>query len=62
MIIRERFRGQGLGKWLMQCICNHPEIKSLRQLLWTGDADNFYRKSGFEKMTTLKFMTRNWIM
>ncbi len=26
------------------------------------NADNFYRKNGFEKMPTLKFMARNWIM
>ena len=62
MIIKEDFRGQGLGKWLMQCICDHPEVSPLRQLLWTGDADSFYRKAGFEEMSTLKFMARNWNM
>ncbi len=62
MIIREDFRGQGLGKWLMQCICDHPEVKSLRQVLWTGDADTFYQKGGFEEMSQLKFMARNWKM
>ena len=62
MIIREDFRGQGLGKWLMQCICDHPEVASLRQVLWTGDADNFYRKGGFEEMSKLKFMARKWKM
>jgi len=62
MIIRKHFRGQGLGKWLMQCICDHPQIAPLRQLLWTGDADNFYRKNGFEEMPALKFMARNWAM
>ena len=59
MIIREDFRGQGLGKWLMQCICDHPEVASLRQVLWTVDADNFYRKGGFEEMSKLTFMARN---
>ena len=62
MIIREDFRSQGLGKWLMQCICDHPEVASLRQVLWTGDADNFYRKGGFEEMSKLKFMARKWKM
>jgi predicted N-acetyltransferase YhbS len=62
MIIREEFRGQGLGKWLMQCICDHPEIKPLRQALWTGDADDFYRQTGFKKVSKLKFMARNWVM
>jgi len=62
MIISDNFRGQGLGKWLMECICDHPAIRHLRQLLWTGDADSFYRKSGFEEMPGLKFMARNWVM
>lgn len=59
MVIREDFRGQGLGKWLMQCICDHPEVAPLRQVLWTVDADNFYRKGGFEEMSKLTFMARN---
>jgi len=62
MIIREEFRGQGLGKWLMECMGDHPEVKPLRQVLWTGDADDFYRQAGFEEMSNLKFMVRNWKM
>jgi N-acetylglutamate synthase-like GNAT family acetyltransferase len=62
MIIREDFRGQGLGKWLMQCIDEHPEVSPLRQVLWTVDADDFYRQSGFEEMSKLKFMARSWKM
>lgn len=60
MIIKEDFRGQGLGKWLMQCVCDHPEIKPLRQVLWTSNADRFYRKVNFKKMSALTFMARNW--
>jgi N-acetylglutamate synthase-like GNAT family acetyltransferase len=62
MIIRENFRGQGLGKWLMTCMFEHPEIAPLRKILWTTDADNFYRKLGFRKMSKLKFMARSWKM
>lgn len=62
MIVREDFKGQGLGQWLMQCICDHSEVTQLRQVLWTSDADNFYRKGGFEEMSKLKFMARNWKM
>ena len=62
MIIREDFRGQGLGKWLVQCIGEHPEVVPLRQVLWTVDADEFYRQSGFEEMSKLKFMARSWKM
>ena len=62
MIIMEDFRGQALGQWLVQCICEHPEVSLLRQVLWTGDADSFYRKGGFEVMSELMFMGRNWKM
>ena len=62
MIIRGEFRGQGLGKWLVKCICEHPKVTPLRQVLWTGDADDFYRQTGFEEMSKLKLMARNWIM
>ncbi len=62
MIIREDFRGQGLGKWLIQCVCDHPEVTPLRQVLWTGDADSFYQNGGFQEMSKLKFMARNWKM
>ena len=62
MMIREDFRGQGLGKWLVQCIGEHPEVVPLRQVLWTVDADDFYRQSGFEEMSKLKFMARSWKM
>jgi len=62
MMIREDFRGQGLGKWLVQCIGEHPEVVPLRQVLWTVDADEFYRQSGFEEMSKLKFMARSWKM
>lgn len=62
MIIQEKFRGQGMGKWLLRCICDHPGVEPLRQVLWTGGGDGFYRKTGFEEMSKLKFMARNWEM
>lgn len=63
MIIEKAYRGQGLGKWLLTCICNnHPEIKHLRQVLWTGSAEDFYQQAGFKEMQNLMFMSRNWKM
>jgi len=40
----------------------HPEVSALRQVLWTADADDFYRQSGFKEMSKLKFMARSWKM
>ncbi len=62
MILEKDFRGQGLGRWMMHCLGEHHEIKDLRQVLWTSDAERFYRKQGFADMSNLKFMARNWNM
>jgi GNAT superfamily N-acetyltransferase len=41
-------RGQGLAKWLLECIMAHPELQGLRRwLLVTRDAHGLYQKSGF---------------
>lgn len=53
VIIREEFRGRGLGKWLMECITGHPEIKNTRQLLATKDAHDLYKKYGFKIMEVM---------
>src|SRR5215472_6349935 len=46
--ILEDFRGQGLSKWLMQVIADHPELQGLRRwTLLTRDAHELYRKTGF---------------
>jgi N-acetylglutamate synthase-like GNAT family acetyltransferase len=46
--ILEDYRGQGLCKWLMQVIADHPELQGLRRwTLLTRDAHELYRKTGF---------------
>lgn len=46
--ILEDFRGQGLSKWLMQVVADHPELQGLRRwTLLTRDAHELYRKTGF---------------
>jgi GNAT superfamily N-acetyltransferase len=48
--ILEDYRGQGLSKWLMQVIADHPELQGLRRWsLVTRDAHELYRKTGFTK-------------
>ncbi len=40
-------RGHGLGKWLIQCIMEYPEVKSLRRIILSSrDAQEFYTKAG----------------
>jgi len=48
VFIVEKYRGQGLSKWLMQVIADHPELQGLRRwTLLTRDAHELYRKTGF---------------
>jgi len=43
--------GQGLGKWLMDCIMRHPLLKGLRRWsLITRDAHGLYEQFGFTRL------------
>lgn len=51
VFVLEEHRGQGLSKWLMECIMAHTELQGLRRwALITRDAHDLYRKSGFEEV------------
>jgi len=44
-------RGDGLGKWLVECIVAHPDLQGLRRFsLMTKDAHELYRRFGFRPM------------
>jgi GNAT superfamily N-acetyltransferase len=60
VFIHEDFRGQGLGKWLMQTMLEHPRLKHIRRwLLATDDAHGLYQQFGFEQLTDVeKWMQR----
>jgi GNAT superfamily N-acetyltransferase len=50
VFVLEDYRGQGLGKMLVQHIVEHPELQVRRQLLATVDAHGLYRKLGFAEL------------
>ncbi len=54
VIIDPAHRGKGLGKFLIQCIQNHPEVPGSLQMLRTQDAHGLYEKFGFEKGEVLQ--------
>lgn len=42
-------QGQGLGKWLIECILQYPELQTLRKwTLNTRDAHALYQRFGFQ--------------
>lgn len=42
------YQGNGLGKWLMNCVMSHPDLQTLRRwTLATKDAHGLYEQVGF---------------
>jgi GNAT superfamily N-acetyltransferase len=52
VFVIEAFRGQELGKWLIECVLAHPDLQGLRRwLLGTRDAHGLYEQFGFTPLT-----------
>lgn len=52
VFILEEYRGQGLGKQLMQAIVNHSKLKDVRRMgLGTADAHGLYKQYGFTSLS-----------
>jgi GNAT superfamily N-acetyltransferase len=50
--VQEEHRGNGLAKWLMECVMAHPALQGLRRFsLATRDAHALYRKFGFRELS-----------
>lgn len=51
VFILNGFRGQGLSKWLMETILEHPDLQNLRRwTLATRDAHGLYKQFGFNEL------------
>ena len=47
VFILNQYRGQGLGKWLIERITTHPDLQALKGfILATRDAHELYRRYG----------------
>jgi N-acetylglutamate synthase-like GNAT family acetyltransferase len=56
VFVLDTHRGRGLGKWLMECITQHPALQGLRRwILTTRDAHGLYSQAGF---TPVKYPER----
>lgn len=61
VFILKEFRGKGLGKWMIDTIVNHPELKGLNRMTLLTRTPDFYTHSqfkNFDQSTLLKFMER----
>ncbi len=51
VFVLESHRGQGLGKWMMECIMQHRALQGLRRwILLTRDAHGLYAEFGFKAL------------
>ncbi len=54
--ILKEYRGNGLSKWLMNAIMEHPNLQGLRRwILLTNTAEWLYKKFGFNKLPHPEF-------
>jgi GNAT superfamily N-acetyltransferase len=60
VFILPEFRGQGLGKWMMSVIVEHPRLQGFRRwVLATKDAHGLYAQVGFKPLhAPERFMER----
>jgi GNAT superfamily N-acetyltransferase len=53
VFVLESYRGHGLGKWIMEAIMRHPQLRGLRRwTLATRDAHPLYAQFGFTPLKT----------
>lgn len=51
VFVLKKHRGRGLSKWLMEVILAHPDLQGFRRwVLATKDAQELYRKFGFQEL------------
>lgn len=58
VFVLEAFRGQGLGKWMVETALSHPDLATVRFMLATHDAHELYRRFGFEAPDPAYYMVR----
>lgn len=58
VIVDEKYRGQGIGKKLVDAVVNSTELKPLRGILGTRDAHGLYEQYGFKRSAD-RFMCRD---
>ncbi|GAD88756.1 putative acetyltransferase [Vibrio halioticoli NBRC 102217] len=61
VFVLESHRGQGLSKWLLQTILEHPDLQGLRRImLATKDAHSLYSQYGFEEIENPEMLMQIW--
>ena len=55
VFVHEDYRGNGVGKWLVETILAHPDLQGLRRwMLATQDAHGLYKQYGFASLVNIE--------
>jgi len=57
IVIDSAYRGRGLGKWMVSCILDHPQLIKTQFVLQTCDAHTLYERYGFSRNDALMSTT-----
>ena len=61
VFIHEDYRAHGLGKWLIQTIMEHPDLRDMRRwVLVTTDAHGLYKQYGFTSIEDPEHWMQNF--
>lgn len=62
VFVLEEHQGNGLSKWLMKTILEHPQLQGLRRMaLATRDAHGLYEKFGFRALGSPQSFMELWV-
>ena len=59
-IIDPDHRADGLGKWMLGIMLDHPAVRDTSIYLGTRDAHELYRRYGFEDKEMMKRRAKEW--
>jgi len=54
VIVHPDYRGEGLGKWIMDRLTSHPALSNVNLMLATRDAHGLYERYGFAREEAMR--------
>jgi len=54
VILHPDHRGRGLGRWMMKCYLEHPDLQTVSYHLRTEDAHGLYEQFGFQRVEAMR--------
>jgi len=54
VIVHPDHQGKGLGKWIVKCFLEHPDLQTISHHLCTKDAHSLYESFGFKRIEAMR--------